>query len=673
MPPTRPAQVRRGSVGSAALGAVTPVCLLLALAASAAVTWYALGRPVDRQRLDTLTAGRATPVPGAVLDLLGAGTVIGGRLVLTLAALAAVAGIGVLVARNRPSDAAVLAPAAAPAASAVLISAELRGSAVDAVLGLCCLALVLTDLLAGGRGRRRIPGGVALGAAMTVQPALVLFAALLWCTHSRRRALTAVLVALGLDAIAWAARPAGTFRYWQHLADPAVVPVADLGDQSALGALLRLGLHGLPLLSAWLAVAIVVGVLALRRGAAFAADGQRLLAAGLVGCAAVVAAPVVQPAELGWLLLAATGRVGRRPEDRALWPIVAATAALLPSQALDPQIERVTSYLLLNAPALTATAAAAVLPFRRRTDPLWRVRRTPGPTPQHPLGRSYLPLLPAVLRPVSRPNLLLELLLIQVGYGIYTTIRNAAPDRVALSIEHAREVYRWEQAVHIDLERTVNTWALQYDWLLDAMLDFYKLMHFTGVLSVLIWLYVRHPRRYRTARTILFVTTGLALLGFWGLPLAPPRLTPGLGFRDSPASSPDSAPLGALTALTNQYAAMPSLHIAWAVWCTLVVVTTTRSPWARIPAVVYPMVTLLVVLASANHWLLDAVGGVLVLAVGCVVQYLLTGRRLTDRDRPAVTFPGASPSATAEPEAEGTPQGGVATPPPPGRPPPHGP
>ncbi|GAA1178982.1 bifunctional glycosyltransferase 87/phosphatase PAP2 family protein [Kitasatospora gansuensis] len=627
MPLTRPAPVRRGAGASAGLDTVSRVCLLLTLVASAAVTWYTLGRPADRQRLTALTSGRGTPVPGLVLDLLGAGTSFVGRLVLTLAALVAVAVAGVLVARSVPSDAPVLAPAAPVAAGAVLIGAELRGSAVDAVLGVGCLALVLTELLATGQGRGR-GGGVALGCAMTVQPALVLFVVLLWCTRARRRALIAIAVTVGLEAVAWAVRPGGTVQYWQHLADR----VEYLGNQSALGVLSRLGLHGLPLLSAWLVVALAVGVLALRRGTAFAADGQRLLSAGLVGCAAVVVTPVALPADLGWLLLAATGRVGRRPEDRALWPIVAASAALLPSHAFNPGIEPVTGFLLLNAPALSLVVTAAVLPFRRRADPLWRRRRTAGPTPRHPWGRPYLPLLPARLRPVSRPNLLLELLLIQVGYGSYTRIRNAAPDRVAFAVEHARETYRLEQALHLDVERAVNTWALRHDWLMDAVQHYYKIMHFAVVLGVLAWLYVRHPPRYRTARTVLFATTGLALLGFWGLPLAPPRLTPGLGLWDGPENSPDSAPLGAFTALTNQYAAMPSLHIAWALWCALAVVTTTRSPWVRIPAVLYPMVTLLVVLAGANHWLLDAVGGVLVLAAGCLVQYLLTGRRLTDRE-----------------------------------------
>jgi hypothetical protein len=76
---------------------------------------------------------------------------------------------------------------------------------------------------------------------------------------------------------------------------------------------------------------------------------------------------------------------------------------------------------------------------------------------------------------------------------------------------------------------------------------------------------------------------------------------------------------------------MPSLHIAWAVWCALVVVTATRSPWARVPAVLFPLATLLVVLGTANHWVLDAVAGAAVLVPSCLLQYLLTGHRLVGR------------------------------------------
>ncbi|MEV6212914.1 phosphatase PAP2 family protein [Kitasatospora sp. NPDC051914] len=598
---------------AAVLAALT--ALLVVLGVCAPVTWDALAEPV----------GRPSPVADLAATGLGGWYATGTRVVLLVVALASVAVIGLLLARDPPPGLPYPGAVGTAAAGAMLLSADLRGQPVDAVLGLACLALAASELLARGRPG----GGVALGTAIALEPALALFAVLLVCLRERRRALNAVVLALALNTAAWAARPAETARSWRQLVDPLIAVGPD--NQSALGLLLRLGLRGPLLLAVCLAAGVLVATAGVRRAASYTADGQRLLAAGVVGCAAVVVSPLTGPAEFGWLLAAAVGRLGRRPEDRALWPVVAVTVALLSSSMLDPEIEPVTTFLLRGAAPLIAAAAAAVLAFRRTTDPQWSLHRTPAPTPHHPFGLRRLPLLPATLRPVSRPNLLMELLFIQVGYGIYTRIRNAAPNRTGAAVDHARDVYRAEQFLQLDVEKTVNSWVLRTDGVLDASLQYYKTLHLIGPLAVLSWLYLRHPRRYRTSRTVLFTATGLALLGFWGYPLAPPRLTPGLGLRDSPYGGPDTAPLGALTALTNQYAAMPSLHCAWAFWCTVAVIAATRRRWVRGLAVLYPVATLAVVVATANHWVLDAAGGVAVVLAGCLVQYVLTGRRLLDR------------------------------------------
>ncbi|GAA4878505.1 phosphatase PAP2 family protein [Kitasatospora terrestris] len=512
---------------------------------------------------------------------------------------------------------AVPRPAAVAAGLAALLAvAALRGPPAAAAGGVAALALALAALLPARPVPRggAVAAGAALGGAVALQPGLLLLALPLW----RCRGRTAALTALAVPAAVLAADPAGAIGRWSPGGE------AGLGDQSLLGVGHRLGVHGLPLLLGWSAVAAVAVLLALRRSARLAADGQRLLALGVLGCAATALAPTARPADLGWLLLAGSGRLGRRPEDRTLWPLTAAVLVLLPSSVLDPGIEPFTGVLLRNAPALALLAVACALRFRIRRDPCWEVRR--AAPPPRPSGRRGVPLLPAALRPLSRPNLLLELLLIQVCYAGYTWVRNAAPARASEAVAHALEVARVERLLGLDIERTVNTWALRATWLLKAAHGYYTLLHFAVPLTVLAWLYVRHPARYRPARTVLFAATGLALVGFWGYPLAPPRLTPGLGLRDTPYGTPDSAPLGPLTVLTNQYAAMPSLHIAWAAWCALAVVTTARGPLLRALAVGYPLVTLFVVVATANHWVLDAVGGAAVLTAGVAVQCLLTGR-----------------------------------------------
>ncbi|MFD0345969.1 phosphatase PAP2 family protein [Kitasatospora aburaviensis] len=113
---------------------------------------------------------------------------------------------------------------------------------------------------------------------------------------------------------------------------------------------------------------------------------------------------------------------------------------------------------------------------------------------------------------------------------------------MAVATDHARTLYGLERTLQLDIEPAMNGWYLRSgDDLMRAAQQYYTTMHFTMVLLVLVWLYTRHPVRYRTGRTVLFAATGLALLGFWGYPLAPPRLVPELGLRENPVGVPEEA------------------------------------------------------------------------------------------------------------------------------------
>jgi hypothetical protein len=147
-------------------------------------------------------------------------------------------------------------------------------------------------------------------------------------------------------------------------------------------------------------------------------------------------------------------------------------------------------------------------------------------------------------------------------------------------------------------------------------------------IGVLVWLYLRHPLRYRSIRSVLFATNLVALLGFYFYALAPPRMYPEHGFVDTIIAFHTWGSWGSadVAAASNQYAAMPSLHIGWALWCAVVIVALAERRWVRVLGAAYPVATLFVVVATANHFLLDAVGGVLVLVCGFVIQRLLSGR-----------------------------------------------
>jgi hypothetical protein len=157
----------------------------------------------------------------------------------------------------------------------------------------------------------------------------------------------------------------------------------------------------------------------------------------------------------------------------------------------------------------------------------------------------------------------------------------------------------------------------------------YSLLHYTVTPVVLVWLRRRHPGSYGSARTALVVATLLGLVGFWLYPTAPPRMLADHGFVDTLAAFSDwgwwstdaSAPKG-LGGLTNELAAMPSLHVGWAVWVGFYVATHARRRLVRVAAIAYPVITTLVVVATANHYWLDAVAGAALVAavIGAVTM-----------------------------------------------------
>lgn len=181
-------------------------------------------------------------------------------------------------------------------------------------------------------------------------------------------------------------------------------------------------------------------------------------------------------------------------------------------------------------------------------------------------------------------------------------------------------------------------------WLKDFFNFYYTSFHFVVPLTVLGVLYVRRPVDFRWARTALGFATVLALIGFWLYPLAPPRLMPGLGFIDTVHGAQDfSKPdYGTLTALTNQYAAMPSLHFGWSLWCGVVIVILAPKVWMKVLGALHPTITVMTIVGTANHWVLDAVGGAMVVGAGFGIGYLLAGPRAR-----SVPVPPAAPD---EPE-----------------------
>jgi hypothetical protein len=563
----------------------------------------------------------------------------------TFGTLLLVAALGLVVARALPQPVSRRTSllAAPVAISLLMLSLPVRNTLW---LGQTSIIPVLLVLLGCFVVRGRHAGGALIGLAAALQPTVLLFAPLLWFTGRRRAAATAGASFLACTLLAWAAMPHDSYTYWvHHMAGVGLGGDADaLGNQSLHGALLRFGLSGPLEISLFLTLGAAVAALGVRRAVRYARDGQLLLAVAITGCAAVVVSPTTWQHQLLWVLPAVVGRVGKRASDRYVWPVAVILVMTLPAKMMLPNMASLYP-LRDNVVLLAALAAATVMPFLSRTSPYYR---TPIPTRYAdpvPARWRRVPLLPFLRRVLTRPNLLLELLLIRVTYAAYQQVRLAATGGTISggrerAEAHGREILDIERFLHLDIEHWANHAVVKVGWLREFFDFYYTSFHFLVPLSVLAVLYWRRPVDYRWARSSLGFATLLALVGFWLYPLAPPRLMPGLGIIDTVHGVQDftQPDYGTLTALTNQYAAMPSLHFGWSLWCGMAIAIVAPKWWMKALGLLHPLFTVSAIVATGNHWVLDAVGGAAVVLGGFGLAYVLQGpragvvRATTDRE-----------------------------------------
>jgi PAP2 superfamily len=221
----------------------------------------------------------------------------------------------------------------------------------------------------------------------------------------------------------------------------------------------------------------------------------------------------------------------------------------------------------------------------------------------------------------------IEILAIVLFYMVYSAIRNANEGGTADAFENAKDLIAWQKALGINHEEWLQDWALHFRPLIIAMNYFYGSMHFVVTAGVGIFLFRRWSNDYPLWRNTLAVTTGLALIGFILWPLMPPRLLPeSYSFVDTLARYPTfwSFNSGAVSKISNQYAAMPSVHCAWALWCACVAVPRVRKSWVKVLFALYPALTVVAIVLTGNHYVLDAVGGFAVLGIGYSVARTFT-------------------------------------------------
>ena len=208
-------------------------------------------------------------------------------------------------------------------------------------------------------------------------------------------------------------------------------------------------------------------------------------------------------------------------------------------------------------------------------------------------------------------------------YAAYEVVRGAGGEDIEAALRNTGDIVALEQAAGIYVERGVQD-AFEAIPYAPALLGLaYVLLHFVGTAVALVWVHRRHPDRFPIVRTTFVAATALALVGYVLYPAAPPRLAD-LGFSDTVTHSAGlNLSSDLLGALYNPFAAVPSLHFGYALIVGAVLaVIAQRRVW-RIAGALYPVAMLVIIVATGNHFIVDAALGGLVVVLGWLAARML--------------------------------------------------
>src|SRR5215216_5330088 len=242
-------------------------------------------------------------------------------------------------------------------------------------------------------------------------------------------------------------------------------------------------------------------------------------------------------------------------------------------------------------------------------------------------------------------DLLRQLLLFCGAYWLYRLVRGLTDGRVAEAFDHARDLIQIEQGLGLFIEPAVHAWARGSSWIIDGTSWMYVNSHFTITTVTLAFIYLRRNPSFYFIRNMFMVAMGIALVLYAAYPTAPPRFMPEYGFSDSVAQFTGLTAEGSSAdALYNPFAAVPSMHVAFALMLGVPMASMVRHAWAKVLWLLYPGLVSFVVVATANHWWFDAFTGALTAAVAALVALLFA------RWRPAAWawMPPARPAAAQQ-------------------------
>ena len=205
---------------------------------------------------------------------------------------------------------------------------------------------------------------------------------------------------------------------------------------------------------------------------------------------------------------------------------------------------------------------------------------------------------------------------------IYRAIRTVNKTDLRTAFANASDVVRLESWLGLPFEDNLQRWLLDHPTLIKLLNHYYIWFHFPAAIGLLLWMYLRHQDRYYVVRNLMAFVTFSALIIHLLYPLAPPRMMS--GFVDTMREyGPSIYPKNALDGAANQIAAMPSLHFGWAMIEAMTVIWVLKSRW-RFLIVIHPILMALSIIATANHWWIDAAAAALLIIAGIVVWRSIT-------------------------------------------------
>ena len=223
-------------------------------------------------------------------------------------------------------------------------------------------------------------------------------------------------------------------------------------------------------------------------------------------------------------------------------------------------------------------------------------------------------LLQARVLPQGWLDVLRQISLFGAAYLAYRLVRGLVEGDANAAFAHARDLISLERTLHVFVEPSIQAWASGSHFVMVLTSWIYVNAQTTVTVAALVYLYLRHNRNFYFVRNMFMIAMAIALVGYTVFPTAPPRFLPEWGFIDTVSNLTGvhvSHASATMTALVNPYAAVPSMHVAFALMIGWTLARLVRWRLLRVLWFLYPFLMTFVIVVTANHFIFDAFLGAL--------------------------------------------------------------